>query len=836
MAALPQGADALSFAALFPYAGVLLLLLPLLWLQRGRSLPVVHKILRTAIFACLILALMQPSVLSETHSRLQITVLDQRDSLSPHAREQARAMLARLRAGMPSGSDLVVLQLGGTPVPASGGRVIMAADPGSLSKTLDQALALVPQGRSAALTLITNGLSRDSHWGQAIQGLVSRGIAVNTIGLPQAERAPFIAGLTIPPVRAGAQARATIDVDGNGRGLSLALYSGKTLLARSPVFDADGTARITVPFTAGPAGFTPLRAVLESGTGTDSVQTTLAVQDPLSILYLGQRQQGGAAALQALLGKGFAVEAHTPGSLPASFGFEAYRAVMIDDLPAARLPAPVQRDLLSQVAQGRTGLFYSGGEDAFGPGGYAHSPLAEALPVTLKQEDKLEKPSVALAIVIDTSGSMQGQALDLAKQVARFTVQTLTRQDSVGVVEFYGARQWSVPMQPARDIPEVERAIGRMQANGGSVLYPAIQEAYFGLKNADARYKHILVISDAGVEEARYEQLLRHIAQDRVNVSTVLVGQNPEGEERMAEWARWGQGRYYAVTDETSIVQPRFNDPQVKPSPGYKHGRFALTAPDGNGWWGGMSLSAMPPLSGYAAAGKRAEAQTLLTAPNGDPVLATRPYGAGRVTALMTEPAGQGTASWRGWKGYGQWLGRVLARTADQQSGLALSLQRRFGRLAITLRTAPETATAQTPQVSILDESGAAEPLPGGLEERAPGLFTADIAFPADRTAEVEARLGNLVARAADRPRSDVSAAARMPVSGALPLASLSRATGGVHAENAESLMAQADKADVKGQGTLTAFNLWSPLLLLALALYLIELAYRRWPTRRGAA
>ncbi|MCI1142854.1 VWA domain-containing protein [Sphingomonas sp. WKB10] len=165
---------------------------------------------------------------------------------------------------------------------------------------------------------------------------------------------------------------------------------------------------------------------------------------------------------------------------------------------------------------------------------------------------------------------MQGDRLDLAKQVARQTVRKLDGNDWVGVVEFYGARQWSVPMHHATDIPDVERSIGRMQAQGASVLFPALQEAFYGLKDLDARYKHILVISDGGVAEDRYQQLIRHIADNRINVSTVAVGGQVDDEKSMAEWARIGRGRFYSVPDEFNLVDLDFKQPQTKPEPGYR--------------------------------------------------------------------------------------------------------------------------------------------------------------------------------------------------------------------------------------------------------------------------
>ena len=104
-----------------------------------------------------------------------------------------------------------------------------------------------------------------------------------------------------------------------------------------------------------------------------------------------------------------------------------------------------------------------------------------------------------------------------------------------------GNKHWAVPMQPATNKIEIDRAIGRMKAIGGTVLYPAIQEAYFGLQNVNARYKHIVVITDAGVEDSNYEAMLRHIAKDRITVSTILVGQGGHN-QIMSDLANWGRG------------------------------------------------------------------------------------------------------------------------------------------------------------------------------------------------------------------------------------------------------------------------------------------------------
>ena len=60
----------------------------------------------------------------------------------------------------------------------------------------------------------------------------------------------------------------------------------------------------------------------------------------------------------------------------------------------------------------------------------------------------------------------------------------------------------------------------------------------------------------------------------------------------------------------------------------------------------------------------------------------------------------------------------------------------------------------------------------------------------------------------------------------ALPMAQVSATTGGWHRDDPVSTPGPAQSA----QGW-TATDLWPWLALLALGLYLVEIAYRRWPT-----
>ncbi len=818
----------MTITFLFPAAGWLLLLLPALWWPMRKRPRWKHVAVRATVFVCLILALMQPSLLRRDAAGRQVFILDQRPSLGAAGRVAARRALDRVVGNAPAGSQRLLIQLGGTPVPSPVSTQRMVPD-GSLSTALAMALDAIPLDSGGAVTLVSDGQSTDRHWDESVAALIARGIPVNTIAIASAARTATIGDVRMAPARVGEMLHVETIVEGDGATHQLMISSGARRLAASSPFQADGRTRIVLDVPAERAGFLPLRVTLDGRSGFD---TLAAVQDPLRLLYLGYRQQIAATMLQALLGRSFAVEQGNP-AWGKDFDPVRWPLVLLDDLPAARFPAAAQQRLTRAVARDGTGLVVSGGMAAFGSGGYAGAPLGAALPVTAQQQDKEIRPSVALAIVIDSSGSMQGDRLELAKQVARQTVRKLTPNDWVGVVEFYGARQWSVPMHHAVDLLDVERSIGRMQAKGSSVLFPALQEAFYGLKDIDARYKHILVISDGGVAEDRYQQLLRHIAESRVNVSTVAVGGQVDDEKSMAEWARIGRGRFYSVPDEFNLVALDFKQPQTNPEPGYRSGSYAVRVSDAAGWWDGLRMTAIPPLSGYVQSKARPEAATLLRTDGGDPVVSSWQVGSGRVTAVMTEPFGAGTANWQRWPDYGRWLARILARTARQRPNLDVGITRRFDRLHLAVqRLGPVSVAdaARVPEIVLLDAQGQVDRRVDAIEERAPGLFEADILYPGSAPARVEVRDGDARARAADAAASDTRPQDAMAASMAVPLAPLSARTGGWHRDDPAVVAGALQRV-----GGWAATELGPLFALLALLFYLFDLGYRRWPARETA-
>src|SRR6267142_2500910 len=84
------------------------------------------------------------------------------------------------------------------------------------------------------------------------------------------------------------------------------------------------------------------------------------------------------------------------------------------------------------------------GDQAFGLGGYYKTTIEEILPVRSDFEKEKEKPSLAMVLVIDKSGSMGGIKMEMAKDAAKAAVELLGGNDKVGVIAFDADTFWVV--------------------------------------------------------------------------------------------------------------------------------------------------------------------------------------------------------------------------------------------------------------------------------------------------------------------------------------------------------------------------------------------------------
>lgn len=831
----------------------LFLAVPLVWIVPRPARKPLQAALRTLTLALLVVALARPVFFGSDAQPVRVVVLDATASLDTAVSldesgedTTASSLAARVFAqGGTADERRVLIGIGAEnlAVPEGVELVRVPAQEGApgasdLETALAMAAASVPAGTPASVTVVSDGAHTHGTFGRGSQALAQRGIPVHVVAATADGDRPRLVGLDVDrPARVGRTVRVTATLEGRGRALRGVLSVDGVEQASRELLLLDGRTRVAFEFEPKEAGFAEVALTFSGPEGAlpaGSLTQTVGIQDPLRVLYGGERLEGAQDKFAALVGRGFEFTRWDPRGTPA---LPPADLLILDDLPAERVPETVREEIADAVRQDGLGLLMSGGRSSFGGGGWHKTPVADVLPVEFVQREEKRDPSTTLVVIIDTSGSMGGSRVQLAKEVARLSIRRLLPHDKVGIVEFFGAKRWAAPIQPASNNIEIERALNRLNAGGGTVIMPAIEEAFYGLQNVRTRYKHVLVLTDGGVEQGAFEPLVRRMASRGINVSTVLIGPQAHS-EFLVSIANWGKGRFYNVPNRFNLPELILKQPASARLPPYRPGTVEVDAEGGAGWWGSSDDPQVPSLGGYVESSVRPGAQTVLRVrEKSQPLLATWRAGLGRTTAFLSEPTGEGTASWSSWDGYGPWLARVLARTAaDGGPPLQFTLVREGAELVLhaTRRASARLDVWPTASVHLPgeEEDGAAFE----FESVADGVFRARLPWAPSAAARVIAGAKDEDAtprvRLASDPFADVAPEAQVDPLRGIDLARLARATGGqaVALEDLTQLAPRAGGVGTPWQVTV----LWPWFALLALTVWLVELFMRR-RSRRAA-
>lgn len=806
---------------------LLLVLVPVaLFLPRlsgaTRTKDLVHWALRAACFVALVLVLTRPVWVNDEEDATFVFVVDASESLVPGMNALVTEELAT--ALETRGENARVVGWGERPeLLADDERVTwLDGENADLEPALEAALAAIPAGAPGRVTAWTDGVSRREISDRIVSAYQLRDIALDVALLE--ERRDDLAVVDLWPaetLRVGHVGKVAARLTGFGT-VNVELTADGTSWATLADVVVDGVRDVELEVEPEAAGFAACELAIEVIDGDNTVAAndkrtkTLPVQDPLEVLVLSERLAGSVDQLQNLVGDGVKLHPANPESIQP----ENYDLVVLDDVRAEVLPEEQQQSIIDSVETRGTGLVVAGGEAAFGPGGYHDTLVDTVLPVDSIQKEEKRDPSTTLVVIIDTSGSMGGNRVQLAKEVSRLAIRRLLPHDKVGIVEFYGAKRWAAPIQPASNSIEIQRALNRLDAGGGTVILPAIEEAFYGLQNVETRYKHVLVLTDGGVETGPFESLVRKMAAKGMNVSTVLVGPDAHS-EFLVNIANWGKGRFYSVTNRFNLPEVLLKQPTSARIPAWRPGVHSVRTRGGRGWWGAAEPSEVPPLAGYTETKVRPGALVLVeTEKASHPVVASWQYGAGRVSTIATELTGAATDGWNEWDGYGAFVARLLARTAQPDQGPFRYTLTRDGH-EVVLRAVRTERSERLPAVVDVTDAGREV----SFSERAPGTFVAR--WVTDPANEVRLAAGS------DRPRrlvlapySDLHDELATDPSDAIDHERLAAATGG------RSLAAQEawTTAPTGGSRARSVTDLRPWFLALALLTYLVDVFWRRRP------
>jgi secreted protein with Ig-like and vWFA domain len=731
------------------------------WQQRLLALS-----LRTAFLAALALALARPARTAETRKVCSVYLIDVSDSVSDEALEDARRAAAGALAARPEGDLVKVLTFARRPrlldlgdarelppalrlrhdgSPVSQGSTDRAGGATDLQAALDLAYGVFPPGYLKRAVLVTDGVETSGNVLAEADRARALGVRLHAIPLrrpPPAEVA--VRALHTPgkaqigePFELTAEVYASRPTHARAR-----LYQGEVLNGLGGVKELElvaGTNEVRFPSVVRLGGKVTYalevdRMAADTFPANNRVVASVDVPGRPAVLYIEGQPQHARYLSSALGAQEFDVDVRSATAFPGSLEeLERYDFFVLSDVPAEQVSLSSQALVERYVRDQGGGFLFAGGGSGFGLGGWAHSTLERILPVRMDAQRRKDIPSVAMALVIDRSGSMTGLPLEMAKAACRATVDTLEGDDLIEVLAFDSTPLRYVKMQPARYRARIEGDIARVQPGGGTEIFAALDMAYQDMSVVQARRKHVVLLTDGRAESQGLKDLVQAMVAESITVTTVGLGDGADM-DLLRTIADAGGGRFHAVPDPNSLPRIFTRETELVSRQAAVEEWFPVSQTSAADFLSGIALGTAPLLHGYVATEmKEAPAQQILASDKGEPILARLRVGLGWTLAWTSDVKNQWATDWLRWSGFSKFWGQ-LAREhmrKKQRRELDMHTEIEDGRVRATVDAFTSDERFDNGLTSRLMVSG---PQPKGprrevaMHQIAPGRYQAD--FP----------------------------------------------------------------------------------------------------------
>jgi Ca-activated chloride channel homolog len=403
---------------------------------------------------------------------------------------------------------------------------------------------------------------------------------------------------------------------------------------------------------------------------------TISVRGRPSILVLHQKPKEMRPIVRALREQDMNVEVRSEHGLPDSLeGLSAFDAIVLADFPATAM-SPRQMQMIKQyVVDLGGGLIMLGSENSFGLGGYYKTPVEDVLPLISRFEKEKEKPSLALVLVIDKSGSMTGTPIELARQAAKATVELLGVHDTIGVIGFDEQTQVICEMTNAASKDAVQASIDSLQAGGGTYMYPAMVAARDMLEATPAKIRHMICLTDGQTQPADHESLVEDMASAGITVSTVAIADADR--QLLARIAELGHGRFYETNDPANVPQIFTKETMQASRSAIKEDMFTCVRIGDHPMLAGFDKNNLPLSLGYVMTEAKPTAQLLLAVETGDPLLAVGRYGLGAGMAYTSDLTERWGGEWLAWENCGKFWSQAFRAVLRKNSVDGLRVETR---------------------------------------------------------------------------------------------------------------------------------------------------------------
>ncbi len=746
-----------------------------IWILRGSlaELGTVRERLaagvRLLLLTLLVLALSGVRLVKPTESLCTVYAVDVSDSIGPRQRTEVLRYIKQARKKMRPGDQAALVAFGAEALldhaPDDRTEIGQILSTPTTSRTdiaagLRLALASFPTSAGKQVVLFSDG---NENLGNAVdQAGLARGSDVRVTVVPLARE---IAGGEVllrraeapATVRQGAPFTVSVLAEATrATDATLELLRNDEAVQQRKIHLSAGKTVVAFPETLSAGGVYRYKAVLEASKGADSVpDNNIAYVDtkvtgkPQVLLVEGTPGDGTMLA-RALQANDVQVARGGPERVPATLAECAqYDSIILDNVPAWRISPSQQAILQAAVRDMGDGLLMIGGEESFGAGGYYHTPIEEALPVSMDSRKRKKFPPLALALVIENLEIPE--TVNMSIEAAKASVNLLEPIDQAGVLGCSGtgnsSADWPIPMQYVTNKAGMQNQMSRLVDLADPPNYdPYLLEAAQVLQGTKAGVKHIILFGDG---DAVYEQSQGALAADMqqirkmgITVSTITTApDSAEAVKFMAGIAQLGGGYAYVAEQPQDLRNLLLRDQQTVSKPPTVEERFQVHPVDTSHEVSrGIAWNDAPPLMGYVVASMKEtpSARQLLTSHTGDPVLAAWSYGLGRSVAFTSDATAHWGAYWLGWSGYPAFWTQAVRWTLRQgeASDFQTMVTEDHGRATVQV----DAATSQGVFRNLLDlRAHVTHVVPGGLVgtpkaeheelplvQTAPGRYTVD--------------------------------------------------------------------------------------------------------------
>ena len=701
------------------------------WFWRGLKL---HSPLRAVLLVLSVVALTEPVIQHQQNSLDLYVLLDRSDSTEDLIDKGLPEWQRLLESSKPSRRDTLrfinyaseVAELGADGSSFTGSR--------KLTKTglaLQSIAAQADEKRPSRVLLFTDGYSTEPLHEAAAQ-MQARGIPLDfRLIREETENDARIARIGFPErVQVGEPFLISITVRGVGEGtFPLVLRrNGQTLTESSVTLtNGLGTVEFTdrIPRGGGFEYQAEIRPEIDAHPGNNRANRWIEVTGgPRIVLATRYQNDPAAKALEAL---DFTVETVTDPSKLKPGLIAGARAVILNNVPAHEIPTDFMKSLDFFVREQGGGLLMAGGEHSFGSGGYFQSPIDALLPVSMELKSEHRKLAVALAIVMDRSGSMSvgvggGQTkMDLANSGAANAIDLLGPMDQITV--------FAVDSEPTKAIPltrienkkaELAARARKIKSSGGGIyVYAGLKAAWDELKKSPAGTRHVILFSDAqdSEEPGDYKNLIQEMTDNGATISVIGLGTDKDVDAALLEdVAKRSNGRMF-FSNQPMDIPKIFAQETVTiarsafikdPVGAQATGRWAEISPKPIGW--------LKQADGYNLSYAREDATVSLVSTDEylAPLVAHARRGLGRSAAVSFPLGGEFSGTARTWPGYGDFLQTMGRFLMGEDTPPGIALRHRLDGTRLTLDLLYDTATwsqklsAMPPKVRLRDDTGGA--------------------------------------------------------------------------------------------------------------------------------